>query len=356
MARALGWARVVIDRRLIVVVGVAAFVWAGPLSSREGLASTVRGVWFFDVDHAMGSSNVVGRSAREDWTVNFLNTWGINRIYNSFAAPVPPPTGADLAAWNAKLDTGGITSMLLLSDVGTAADPSFFQDQFIDFNDAHAANEQYKGVKLDIEPHAAGAWNPSDLSLAAAINRRDMLNDLRDTYSDIRTQLDGAGYSASPIYADLAVFFDNIDGFIGWGEGTAQTAAQERDQWFLDINASLDGITMMAFGTPFFNVIESNVNYEINNFGDDVRVALEASIGPSGTFADKIEFFDMAEQIEDYYSGPPNNPSGHTIGIDIQNFTDFFDALLPEPVSAGLSIISLSTLWMHVRRRCVASL
>ena len=324
--------------RLMILIGAVLSVCVGPFAVRPACAvSTERGVWFFDVSHPVGSGRVVGNSLLEDTSIGVFNRWGINRVYNSFANPVPPPSTADLAAWNAKLNSNSITSMLLLSDVGTVASPSFFQTQFIDFNDAVAANEQYKGVKFDLEPHADAAWNASDLSLAAAINRRDMLNDLRDTFATVRAQLDAAGYSATPMYADLAVFFDNTDGFIGWGEGVGLTATQERDQWFSDIDTSLDGVTMMAFGTQFFNVIESNVNYEINNFGDDVRVALEALVGGGQTFINKAALLDMMDQIESFYSIPANNPSGHTIGLDIQDFANFFDAVAPsllQPVLA----------------------
>ena len=342
----------VIDCRLMILVGVGVFLATGPIAVRKALAvSTDRGAWFFDVNHPVGSGEVVGNHFQENTVIGVMNTWGINRVYNSFAAPVPPPSADAIAAWNAKLDASGITSMLLLSDAGTIADPNFFQQQFIDFNDSRVANEQYKGIKLDLEPQATGSWNPSDTSLAASINRRDMLNDLRDTYADIRAQIDAAGYTSTPIYADLAVFFDNTDGFIGWGEGVGETAEEERDQWFIDINASVDGITDMAFGTPFFNVIESNVNYEINNFGGDVRVALEALVGDGLTFSNKTEFLNMMNQVESYYDNPTNNPSGHSIGIDIQDFAKFFDVVAPEPVTAGLSLLSFGALGVYLFRR-----
>ena len=330
-----------------IVTAVAMGVGGATCVQTAWAVSTDRGVWSYDLNHSVGSGTVVGNALKEDVVISVYNTYGLARSYDSFANPVPPPTAGDIAAWHVKLNANGITPMLLLSDIGTAYSTSFFQDQLIDFNNGRPANEQYSGVKLDLEPHAdAGTWQGADLSLPAAINRRDILWDLAQTYTDIRAQLDTAGLTAIPIYADVPVWFDVLDGFIGWGEGTALTDEQERDNWYWAIDAELAGITLMAFGTNNVSVIKSNVDWEISNFPSDVRVALESSIGGGGTWSDTAAFFAAADEIEDYYSS-----SGKTIGVDIQEFTTFFVAVQPEPITAVLSFMGLGTLWASVRRR-----
>ncbi len=322
---------------VVVLMGCAPMVSA---------VSTDRGIWFFDVvGHRLASGTVVGNAFKEDNVISKLVTEGVSRVYSSFANPVPPPADADIAAWNAKLNANGITPMLLLSDASELASQSFFDNQLINFNNGRPANEQYAGVKLDLEPQAAPDW-----ATDTPAQRRDTLLKLRDTYADIRAHLDANGEAGTPIYADLPVWFDVTGGTIGWGEGTVLTAEQERDQWFTDIASSLDGITLMAFGTSFFASIESNVNWEINNFGADVRVALEALVGDGQTWPYVSDFFDMADQIEAHYSIPANNPSNHSIGIDIQNLTNFFDAVAPEPTTAVLSLVGLMTLSVKLRR------
>jgi len=310
--------------------------------------STDRGVWSFDLNHPVGSGTIVGNALTENAVISVFNRYGLARVYDSFANPVPPPSAGDIAAWHAKLNANGVTPMLLLSDIGTAFSPSFFQSQLIDFNNGRPANEQYAGVNLDIEPHAdAASWNGGDLSLAASIIRRDMLWDLAQTFTDIRAQLDANGESATPIYADIPVWYDVLSGFIGWGQGgTGLTAAQERDNFFSAINVPLAGITLMAFGTSNVNVIKSNVAWEISNFSGDIRIALEASIGGGKTWTDRNAFFAAADEIESFYSG-----TGNSIGIDIQELTQFFTAVQPEPITAVLSFMGLGTLWASVRRR-----
>ena len=146
------------------------------------------------------------------------------------------------------------------------------------------------------------------------------------------------------------MWFDATTGFIGWGDGTALTATQERDLWFSDIANSLDGIRLMAFGTSNFSVVQANTAWEIANFTGDVRIGIEADVGLAATFPDFPSLMDMVAQVEDFYAQPANNPSGHTIGIEFQNFTQLFTAAAPEPLTAMLSFMGLASLWVRVRR------
>lgn len=333
------------------IQGIVAVLTGLALLARQQAyaVGTDRGTWFFDVDHPVGSANIVGNVASENFVIGQFQKHNIARNYQSFFAPVPPPAASDIAAWHTRLNAASITPMLLLSDASATADPNFFQDQLIDFNNGRPANERYAGVKLDLEPQGSAAW-----SSGTPTDRRDLLLDLANTYAAIRAQLDAGGEAGTPIYADIPAWFDVTGATIGWGEDTPLTPEQERDQWFSDIAGDLDGITLMAFGTPFFSVIEANVNWEINNFGADVRIGLEASVGPAKTFPDFPSLMELAVEIEDFYDAPLNNPSGHSIGIDFQDFAQLFDAALPEPETALLGFMGIGALLARLRRRRVA--
>ncbi len=330
--------------RFVTALGVVGAVAAGATPSLA--VTTDRGTWYFDVAHALGSGTVVGNSKVENLTIGQFQKFNITRTFNSFANPVPPPSAADLGVWNAKLDAAGISSYLMLSVASDSANLSFFTDQLINFNSGVPAAQQYDAVKLDIEPQATGAW-----AAGTATDRRDMLLNLRDTYSSIRAHLDANGEAGTPIFADIPVWFDSTDGFIGWGDGTALTATQERDQWFSDIANDLDGLTLMAFGTSNVSVVLANTAWEIANFAGDVRIGIEADVGPAATFPDFPSLMDMVAQVEDFYGQPANNPAGHTIGIEFQNFTQLFTAAAPEPLTVLLSFMGLASLWVRVRRR-----
>ena len=89
-------------------------VLLGPCALHEALAvSTDRGTWFFDVNHPLGSGRVVGKSVKEDFTINVMQSHNVARNYQTFFAPVPPPSLGDIAAWHVKLNAVGITPMLL---------------------------------------------------------------------------------------------------------------------------------------------------------------------------------------------------------------------------------------------------
>lgn len=317
-------------------------VLLGPWALHEASAvSTDRGTWFFDVNHWLGSSAVVGNDFRENFTSLVMQEHNIARNYQSFIAPVPPPSATDIAAWHVELNSAGITPMLLLSDAVATANLTFFTDQLINYNSGRPANEQYAGVKLDLEPQASAAW-----SGGTNTDRRDMLNDLRDTFASIRAHLDANGEAATPIYADIPVWFDVTGSTIGWGDGVPDTPDQERDQWFTDIASSLDGLTLMAFGTTSFATVEANSRWEITNFGADVRIGLDVNDFPS-----LLSLTNLATQIEDFYAIPANNPSSHTIGIDFQDFAQLADISAPEPQTAVLSMIGLGVIVTRLFRR-----
>jgi hypothetical protein len=198
-----------------------------------------RAVWFWAGSTSeYGSFNIVGSSAAESDAIDFFKTKGIKHVYGSYQArPVSEPE--TIADWNARLHAEGIESQFLMSENSWifADERAGFLEKVtarvIEFNEGRPESEQFDGLHLDIEPQALSAWK--DLG---DTGRRDYLNLLRDTYAAVRTHFDTNGLPDFPIYADLPVWFDNLDS-IDW------TDAAERDAWFAAISTHLTGVSLM---------------------------------------------------------------------------------------------------------------
>jgi hypothetical protein len=226
-----------------------------------------------------------------------------------------------VADWNARLAGDGVQAQMLLGENSWIFPTSrislltLVQTRLVNFNTGRTnPAERFTGLHLDIEPQGLAEWGA-----ATATRRKELLYLLRDTYTAVRSQLDGFGGSEVKLYADLPVWFDSSTS-IGWDN------ASERDQWFSDIAVSLDGITLMAFERATLSSIVSGVDWEVRNLPIEVRVGLNAAeIGPGKTFSDFDAFEGLAEQIESHY--------GTAIGgIDYQPFYQYIDQA-PAPLS-----------------------
>jgi hypothetical protein len=303
------------QRLSAALIGVAALQSVTALVGAQ--VDPIRGTWFWsDPEHVFGSAQVVGNPDRETYVRSVFAVWSIKRAYCSVGnRPIAEPDV--IATWNSDLDDQGLTSMLLLSEntwifpENHAALITLIQTQLLDFNAAHAdPRERFDGLHLDIEPHGLAEWS----SLSPS-ERRDRLLLLRDTFAIVRSTLDDAGATGIGIYGDLPVWFDTMGGSIGW------MSEADRDQFFADLDASLAGVSLMVFERSTFSEIQSGVQWELDNLTSEVRVALEADIGPGRTWQDFAEMMSMAEQIEAVW--------GPDIGIDIQSFTQLIDHAPP---------------------------
>jgi hypothetical protein len=280
-------------------------------------AETPRSAWmWFGPQHPSGSANVIGNKTKERELIANFKYWGFDRIYASAdswttSAPNIP------ASWNASLDDAGISSQMLLGliDYTPSQMANLVKTRLANFNNSRTdSRERFDAVHLDLEPHGRSGW----LSATPAA-RKTILNQLRDTYASVRSELDNNGCEYVKMYADLPVWFDNLDGSLGW------TDAAERNQWFDDISDSLDGFSMMAYErNSRFSVIDG-VGWEVANFDGEVRIGLNvAETGPGQTFADFAALMRMAEAIEAHY--------GTSIGgIDFHELTTFSDSAAPRP-------------------------
>lgn len=250
------------------------------LASLFGLAAAAiatpsRGTWFWGNttvptgSSPHGSSVVVGDSAKEDAEIAFMTTWGVKRVYGSYGpGPGIMAERAKYREWNAKLDSAGIESQLLISEFNPG-DPSTkltdpvsllnkVQLRLIDFNDeATLPEEKFDALHLDVEPQTLDAWKTSGGGTPAI--RRAFLDDLLQVYLDIRALLDGAGYASLPIYADIPW---------NWGKFPSDTAGwadePDRNAWYAEVNAVLDGVSIMVFtdSKDTFSEIDDATEFE----------------------------------------------------------------------------------------------
>jgi hypothetical protein len=284
-----------------------------------------RGVWFWqDTGNPYGAANIVGNVVLENQTVAFLTSKSVKRVYGSYGTqPVTSPSVS--AAWNAKLHAAGIQSQFLMSET-TSIFPSNYpalltkiDQRVLNFNSApgRTGPEKFDALHLDIEPQALPNW-----SALTSSEKRDHLLLLRDTYAVIRAHLISQGLPTCPVYADLPVWFDRLPtdgGQIGW------TSAVDRNQWFTNIAASLTGYTLMAFDQSSFTAITNSVAWELTNgIPTQVRVAIEADVGATNTWANLPAFNAMLETLETNY--------GPTRSVDIQSYVKWREAIAAGPV------------------------
>ncbi len=276
-----------------------------------------RGTWFWsDDEHPFGATRVVGFPDHEACVVEVFATWNVARSYCSLGnRPLAEPEV--VAAWNARLADAGVASYLLLSE-NTWIFPEnrgqlldLVATRLVAFNASrNDPRERFTGLHLDIEPQALAEWS----SLTPS-ERRDRLLLLADTFAAVRGVMDDNGAADLPVYAALPVWFDNLGGSVGW------TSDADRDQWFAELAAALAGISLMAFERTTFASIQNGVQWEIDHFAGEARVALEVDVGAGQTWPDFATLEAMALQIEASW--------GPDIGVDLQSFTQLVDHAPP---------------------------
>ena len=206
---------------------------------------------------------------------------GVKELYGSYRHR-PRDFPAEIWPWNAKLDAAGIESQLLISGFeaavpGPLTDPDHLSlvtkvtDRLIDFNDdAPSAAAQFDALHLDLEPQTLDDWGTG-----SATDKRVFLDHLLDAYVDIRAALDAGGYPGLPIYADIPFTWEKIPGSIGW------TSPTDRDAWFNDVLAVVDGLTIMTFFKDNFTDLETATDYERSMAtGGNIHVGIQPKVGP----------------------------------------------------------------------------
>ena len=251
-------------------------------------AAPHRGVWFWNTTEVGGSDSphssksVVGPTSgpAEDEAIAFMTTHGVKEIYGSYKHR-PRDVPWEIWPWNEKLDSAGIESQLLISGFDAAApgpltDPDHLslvtkvQERLIDFNDdAPSAAARFDALHLDLEPQSLDDWDT-----ASMVGKRVFLDHLLEAYVDIRAALDAGGYPTLPIYADIPFTWDKIPGSIGW------SSPSDRDDWFNDVLAVVDGLTIMTFSKDNFTDLETATDYERSMGGANVHVGIQPKVGP----------------------------------------------------------------------------
>lgn len=261
---------------------------------------------------------MIGKPAKEEALLKFLTAWQVDIIYTCFSAQARS-SPEQIRGWNERLHAAGKTSQLLLSENTWIAPEhrsklleKHLQHELIDFN-AAAENprQRFDGVHLDIEPHGLPGWKTMTPEA-----RKDLLFQFRDTLREVRAYLDSHGAGEIPVFADLPVWYDQVEKPVGW------VSAAERDAWFADLGKLLAGISMMAYERDTAARIESGVIWELQNFKDEVRVGLEVSVGPGKTWKSTDELVSMIKTQE---AASPPRP------VDIHDLIQFHDAVTAKP-------------------------
>jgi hypothetical protein len=242
-----------------------------------------RGSWFwYQSSDPNGAANIVGNPTLENETISYLQQWQVTRLYGSYSN-LPVSGISAMAAWNKKLAQAGIDSYVVLSDAHHIL-PSqqtnlqnLVTTRFVNFNNGRSdPEERFIGIEMDLEPHTLPQWDSGTNA-----DRRTLLLNLRDAFTTVRQQVVAAGYASAELSAALPVWFDSSSS-IGW----LNTA--DRDQWFVDINTSLDAISLMAYENSSVPSILNSIAYEQGQFGSSGLLALRSKLGEEWTTYSKF--------------------------------------------------------------------
>ncbi len=300
----------ILKSRLLVFVAIVSG-FAIPAQATE------RGAWFwYQSSDPNGAANVVGNSTKETEAIAFMQQWQITRLYGSYSN-LPTSSPATIAAWNKKLSLAGIESFVVLSDANLilpaqqANLQNLITTRLVNFNNGRGdPQERFAGVELDLEPHTLAQWNAGTNA-----DRRTLLLNLRDAFSTVRQQLLTGGYGTARLSAALPTWFDSSS-TIGW------ISPLDRDQWFTDINTSLDTISLMAYETSSISSILSSTSYERTSFGSDAILALRSKLGDE--WATYNDFVGALVSVESQIG----------VGIDIESYYRLRE-IAPSPAMAG---------------------
>jgi hypothetical protein len=293
-----------------------------------GGAEPNRGLWFWQsttlptgAASTHGSLMVVGDGVEEDAAIVFMTDYGIKRVFGSYGVrPVTQPL--QISAWNAKLDAAGIDSQLLLD--GNAVNDGAYManfygkiaDRLIAFNNVEAPDEasKFDALHLDLEPQQLDLWKDD----AVGTDKRALLTDLANAYAAIRLQLDTAGLSDIPIYADINFSWDKLPvdgGSVAWGGVGASEAAAlaDRNAWYAGIGASLEGLTIMTFSMSTALALADATDFErTGSFPGSVVVGIQPKTGVGELWADHTAFLNVMTQLE--------SDVGTSEATDIENY------------------------------------
>jgi hypothetical protein len=304
--------RVTTIHRILLLAFIAfASGFAPPVHAIE------RGAWFwYQSSDPNGADNVVGNNTKENEAITFFKQWHITRLYGSYSN-MPSSSASTMAAWNKKLAQAGIQSFVVLSESDDilpgqqSALQSLVQSRLITFNNGRSDPlENFKGIEMDLEPHTLPEWDTGTNA-----DRRTLLINLRDAFTTVRQKMVTGGYGSSLLSAAIPPWFDSSSS-IGW------TSNADRDQWFTDINTSLDTISLMAYETSDMNAVMSSTSYERTAFGANALLALRSKLGTEWT------------TYNDFASGMVNLESQNGAGIDIESYYRLRQ-IAPAPSTAG---------------------
>lgn len=262
------------------------FILLFALSTLAGTATPNRGLWFWGsttipdgiggtTSSPYGSNLVVGNDLLERDCLAFFKLHYVKRIYGSYGNR-PVSEQDTIGKWNEKLDCLGIDSQILIAgSLVSPADYSYYlsrvSSRLIDFNNDFAAQpaKQFDALHLDIEPQQQNAWK-----IGSPAVRRTFLQDLLNTYTAIRNHLNSNGYPDMPIYADIPFTWDKFPGSIGWAD------AADRDNWFLDLKAVLDGLSIMTFSKDTAPELDIATAFERSGALDGFsRIGIQPKVG-----------------------------------------------------------------------------
>lgn len=109
--------------------------------------------------------------------------------------------------------------------------------------------------------------------------------------------MDTGGYGHVPLYADIAEDWDVLPvdgGLIGWA------SAAERDTWFGNLHAIVDGVSILSFEQDNLADIDDATDYERSTtLPTKARVGMRSAVGAGEVWPNLSSFHSALTMVED---------------------------------------------------------
>jgi hypothetical protein len=231
-------------------------------------------MWFWESAAQMA---IVATPAAQAQAIANFKAWNVTSVYGSYSSQISSNPAA-VRAWNANLAANGIQSYSLLSEGDFflpeqwPATQAWIQANFLEFNQASSANQQFAGLAFDVEPASfTGNSTRASWNAATPAVRRTYLTYFNNMLQSTRSLLNDNSAANAIIQTYLVNWFSTLNGSILWASSVDQS------QWFAQLAQICDRITVEEYETSSASTILSQ--YQINDalLNGKSRVALNSA-------------------------------------------------------------------------------
>lgn len=256
-------------------------------------------VWHWNSQsESFGINKVILDSSKASYVIASYIRNKITRVYGGyFNMPGDDATKKYVKEWNYRLSSKNIKSIYLIGSPKWIYKNyrkdmiALIYKNYVMFNKTSKPQERLFALHLDIEPHALAEWKT-----ASKERKRELLEMLKDAYTDARKTLISNNMGKDEIMADIPFWYDSLNA-IGW------KSANDRQSWFNEVAATINGLSIMNYESSTIKQLLNRTEWIRNNFKGIVELGFNADdIGTAWT--DKYDFKKGVTQIYEKTKNP----------------------------------------------------